>query len=77
MTVSTPRRPGAGHIHRCFLARTEAAEGVWASDHFAVVAEVEMCEPPCRAAPYGWIRSRPDASLSRSTHIGEYCLKML
>jgi endonuclease/exonuclease/phosphatase family metal-dependent hydrolase len=40
--VSTPRRPGAGHVDRCFLAGTEAADGVWASDHFAVVAEVQM-----------------------------------
>ncbi len=40
--VSTPRRPGAGHVSRCFLAGTEAADGVWASDHFAVVAEVTM-----------------------------------
>ena len=40
--VSTPRRPGAGHVHRCFLAGTDAIDGVWASDHFAVVAEVEM-----------------------------------
>ncbi len=40
--VSTPRRPGAGHVHRCFLAGNEAADGVWASDHFAVVAEVQM-----------------------------------
>lgn len=40
--VSTPRRSGAGHVERCFLAGTEAADGVWASDHFAVVAEVEM-----------------------------------
>ena len=40
--VSTPRRPGAGHINRCRLAGTEAVDGVWASDHFAVVAEVEM-----------------------------------
>jgi len=40
--VSTPRRPGAGHVDRCFLAGTEPADGVWASDHFAVVAEVMM-----------------------------------
>lgn len=40
--VSTPRRPGAGHVHGCSLTGTEAADGVWASDHFAVVAEVEM-----------------------------------
>jgi len=40
--VSTPRRPGAGHVHRCGLAGDAAADGVWASDHFAVVAEVQM-----------------------------------
>ena len=40
--VSTPRRPGAGHISRCVLAGHSAADNVWASDHFAVVAEVRM-----------------------------------
>ncbi|MGV0990972.1 MAG: endonuclease/exonuclease/phosphatase family protein [Mycobacterium sp.] len=40
--VSTPRRRGAGHVSRCTLAGTAAVEGVWASDHFAVVAEIEM-----------------------------------
>jgi len=40
--VSTPRRPGAGHVHRCSLTGTAAVDGVWASDHFAVLAEVEM-----------------------------------
>jgi endonuclease/exonuclease/phosphatase family metal-dependent hydrolase len=40
--VSTPRRAGTGHVHTCSLAGTEAVDGVWASDHFAVVAEVEM-----------------------------------
>ena len=40
--VSTPRRPGAGHVRRCALAGTAAPDNVWASDHFAVVAEVEM-----------------------------------
>ena len=40
--VSTPRRPGAGHVHRCSLTATSAADGVWDSDHFAVVAEVGM-----------------------------------
>lgn len=40
--VSTPRRSGVGHVRRCDLAGTEAVEGVWASDHFAVVAEVMM-----------------------------------
>jgi hypothetical protein len=40
--VSTPRRPGAGHVDRCFLAGNDAVDGVWATDHFAVVAEVGM-----------------------------------
>jgi len=40
--VSTPRRPGAGHVRACSLAGTAAVENVWASDHFAVVAEVRM-----------------------------------
>ena len=40
--VSTPRRRGAGHVHRCSLAGTAAAGGVWASDHFAVVADIEL-----------------------------------
>ena len=40
--VSTPRRAGTGHVHTCSLAGTEAVDGVWASDHFAVVADVEM-----------------------------------
>ena len=40
--VSTPRRSGAGHVRSCGLAGTEAVEDVWASDHFAVVAEVKM-----------------------------------
>lgn len=40
--VSTPRRAGAGHVNRCSLAGTAATDGVWASDHFAVVADVEM-----------------------------------
>lgn len=40
--VSTPRRRGTGHVHRCSLAGTTAADGVWASDHFAVLAEVQM-----------------------------------
>ncbi|MEI7916115.1 MAG: hypothetical protein WCH82_15340 [Mycobacteriaceae bacterium] len=40
--VSTPRRPGAGHVCECSLAGDSAVDGVWASDHFAVVAEVEM-----------------------------------
>lgn len=40
--VSAPRRSGAGHVCRCSLAGTDAIDNVWASDHFAVVAEVEM-----------------------------------
>jgi endonuclease/exonuclease/phosphatase family metal-dependent hydrolase len=40
--VSTPRRRGAGHVHHCSLAGTTPVENVWASDHFAVVADLEM-----------------------------------
>jgi hypothetical protein len=40
--VSTPRRPSAGHVRRCSLAGNEAVDGVWASDHFAVAAELTM-----------------------------------
>ena len=40
--VSTPRRSGAGHVRHCALAGTEAADNIWASDHFAVVAELKM-----------------------------------
>ena len=40
--VSTPRRAGAGHVSDCSLAGNCAVDGVWGSDHFAVVAEVEM-----------------------------------
>ena len=42
VVVSTPRRAGAGHVRRCTLAGTAAVDDVWASDHFAVVAEVKM-----------------------------------
>jgi endonuclease/exonuclease/phosphatase family metal-dependent hydrolase len=40
--VSTPRRRGAGHVHHCSLAGATPIENVWASDHFAVVADLEM-----------------------------------
>jgi len=40
--VSSPRRRGTGHVQRCTLVGTAAADGVWASDHLAVLAEVEM-----------------------------------
>lgn len=40
--VSTPRRRGAGHVRSCSLAGIAAVDGVWASDHFAVVAEVDL-----------------------------------
>ena len=40
--VSTPRRRGAGHVDSCALAGNTAVDGVWGSDHFAVVAEVSM-----------------------------------
>lgn len=40
--VSTPRRRNTGHVRSCRLAGDLDVGGVWASDHFAVVAEVEM-----------------------------------
>ncbi len=40
--VSWPRRRNAGHVASCSLAGTEPVDGVWASDHFAVVAEIDM-----------------------------------
>lgn len=42
---STPRRSRAGHVRSCAMAGTEAVEGVWASDHFAVAAEARMLSP--------------------------------
>jgi hypothetical protein len=30
------------HVRQCTLAGTSATGGVWASDHYAVVAEVEL-----------------------------------
>lgn len=40
--VSTPRRRGAGHVHHCSLAGTTSIGNAWASDHFAVVADLQM-----------------------------------
>jgi endonuclease/exonuclease/phosphatase family metal-dependent hydrolase len=40
--VSWPRRRGAGHVAGCRLAGTSAVEGVWASDHHAVVADLDL-----------------------------------
>ncbi len=40
--VSWPRAKGVGTIGSCFLAATEPVNGVWASDHFAVCAEVDL-----------------------------------
>jgi endonuclease/exonuclease/phosphatase family metal-dependent hydrolase len=39
--VSWPRRQGAGHVAACHLAGTEPVDGVWASDHFCVVADID------------------------------------
>ena len=40
--VSWPRRRNAGHVAACHLAGTEPVDDVWASDHFAVVADLDM-----------------------------------
>lgn len=40
--VSWPRARGVGHVDACFLAATEPIDGVWASDHFAVCAELDL-----------------------------------
>ena len=40
--VSWPRRRNAGHVAACHLAGTEPVDGVWASDHFAVVADIDL-----------------------------------
>jgi endonuclease/exonuclease/phosphatase family metal-dependent hydrolase len=39
--VSWPRRQGAGHVAACHLAGTEPVAGVWPSDHFCVVADID------------------------------------
>ncbi len=38
--VTWPRRRGAGHVQRCWLAGTAPIAGVWPSDHHAVVADL-------------------------------------
>jgi endonuclease/exonuclease/phosphatase family metal-dependent hydrolase len=40
--VSWPRAKGVGHVVSCEVAATEPVDGVWASDHFAVCAEVDL-----------------------------------
>ena len=40
--VSWPRRRNAGHVAACHLAGTEPIDGVWPSDHYAVVADLDM-----------------------------------
>ncbi|MCD9623298.1 endonuclease/exonuclease/phosphatase family protein [Rhabdothermincola salaria] len=40
--VSWPRRRNSGHVAACHLAGTEPVDGVWPSDHFAVVTDVDM-----------------------------------
>ena len=38
--VGQPKGGGAGHVVSCRLAGNEPVDGVWPSDHFAVVAEL-------------------------------------
>jgi hypothetical protein len=40
--VTWPRRRGAGHVDDCRLAGTAAIDGVWPSDHYAVVADLDL-----------------------------------
>jgi len=40
--VSWPRRRNTGHIAACHLAGTRPVDGTWPSDHFAVVADIDM-----------------------------------
>ena len=40
--VSWPRARGLGHVSSCTIAGTDPVDGVWASDHFAVCAEVDL-----------------------------------
>ena len=46
LTVGRIGRPhglkGLGHVDGCHLAGTAPVEGVWPSDHFAVVADVDL-----------------------------------
>ena len=38
--VGRPRRGGAGHVVGCAIAGAEPVDGVVASDHYAVVADL-------------------------------------
>lgn len=38
--VGNPRGDGTGHVTGAWIVRTEPADGLYASDHFAVVAEI-------------------------------------
>lgn len=40
--VSWPRRRNAGHVAACRLAGTAAVDDVWPSDHYAVVADLDL-----------------------------------
>lgn len=40
--VGWPRLRNAGHVAACHLAGTEPVDGVWPSDHFCVVADLDM-----------------------------------
>ena len=42
LMVSWPRRRNAGHVAACHLAGTAPVDEVWASDHFAVAADIDM-----------------------------------
>ena len=42
LMVTWPRARGRGHVTSCALAGTAAHDGVWPSDHFAVVAEIDL-----------------------------------
>jgi endonuclease/exonuclease/phosphatase family metal-dependent hydrolase len=39
--VSWPRRRNAGHVAACQIGGTEPVDGVWPSDHFCVVADID------------------------------------
>jgi endonuclease/exonuclease/phosphatase family metal-dependent hydrolase len=40
--VSWPRLRNAGHVSACHLAGTEPVSDVWASDHYCVVADLDL-----------------------------------
>jgi endonuclease/exonuclease/phosphatase family metal-dependent hydrolase len=42
LMVSAPRRRNVGHVERCWLSGDAPIAGVWASDHFAVLAEIDL-----------------------------------